>query len=299
MIGPGKALDPEKHFIVCAGVIGSPYGDLSPLTIDPDTGRRYGSNFPEATVRDTVRLHRALLEKLGVHRVAFAIGSSLGAMQVLEWAFLDDYVAGLVAIAVGGRNSAWNIAWSESQRHCIYADPKWNGGDYDPAQPPADGLAAARMVAMLSYRSAFSYKERFGRELTGKNDPLFQMESYLRYQGRKLVDRFDAGCYVSMTRQMNRHDVSAGRGAYEDVLKTICQPTLVVGITSDILYPLVEQEELAHHLPNASLDVIESDHGHDAFLIELAELNRRVVRWRTEVLEPRLVDGEVLRCDAA
>ncbi|HLE57257.1 MAG TPA: homoserine O-acetyltransferase [Rhodothermia bacterium] len=299
MLGPGRALDPEQHFIVCAAVIGSPYGDLSPLTEDPASGKRYGSRFPDVTVRDTVRLHRILLDRLGVGRVALAIGSSLGAMQVLEWAFYGDFVCGLVPIAVGGRHSAWSIGWSESQRHCIYADPKWMGGDYDLADPPASGLAAARMVAMLSYRSAHSYQERFGRNTTRSDDSVFEMESYLRYQGKKLVDRFDASCYVSMTKQMNRHDISRGRGEYEDVLREIKQPALVVGITSDILYPLAEQRELVEYLPNAVLEIIDSPHGHDSFLIELEELNRRVLQWRKQVLPEEYCNREALRWDAA
>lgn len=299
MLGTGRALDPDRHFIICAAIIGSPYGDLSPLTIDPATGERYGSRFPDVTVRDTVNLHRILLDALGVTEVAFAIGSSLGAMQVLEWAFYGDYVRGLVPIAVGGRHSAWSIAWSESQRQCIYADPKWCGGDYDRDDPPAAGLAAARMVAMISYRSAFSYQQRFGRRTTEEDDSVFEVESYLRYQGLKLVGRFDAGCYVSLTKQMNRHDVSRGRGDYPSVLAEIRQPALVVGITSDILYPLSEQRELVQHLPNAVLNVLDSPHGHDAFLIELEELNRRVLRWRENVLETGYRNEEALKWDAA
>jgi len=299
MLGPGKALDPERDFVICASVIASPYGDLSPLTKDPESGRRFGSRFPEATVRDTVRLHKALLDELGVKHVRLAIGSSLGAMQVLEWAFYGEFVEALVPIAVGGRSSAWNIGWSESQRHCIYADAKWKGGDYDLDDPPVDGLAAARMVAMLSYRSAFSYGKRFGRTRTDRDDPEFEMESYLRYQGRKLVDRFDASCYVAMTKQMNRHDVSAGRGDYEDVVRSIRQPTLLVGITSDILYPLSEQKELASYLPNARLEVIESPDGHDAFLIELEDLNRRVLKWRSELSHRDAKTEERVRWDAA
>lgn len=299
MLGPGRSLDPEEYFIICAAIIGSPYGDLSPLTVDRETGTRFGSRFPDVTVRDTVRLHRLLLEKLGVNRVVFAIGSSLGAMQVLEWSFYGEYVAGLVPIAVGGRHSAWSIGWSESQRHCIYADPKWKGGDYDLDDPPDAGLAAARMVAMLSYRSAHSYQERFGRKTADSDESMFEMESYLRYQGKKLVERFDAGCYVSLTKQMNRHDVSRGRGEYAKVLRSITQPALVVGITSDILYPLAEQRELAMHLPNAELEIVDSPHGHDAFLIELETLNQRVLKWRIDVLERHYDNTEAIKCDAA
>jgi homoserine O-acetyltransferase len=288
MLGAGRALDPTEDFVVCLNVPGSPYGSVSPLTENPATGRRYGSDFPAVTIRDTVRLHRRALEQLGVRRVACAIGGSMGGMHVLEWAFetTDDgapFVQTLVPIAVGGRHTAWQIGWGEAQRQAIYADPKWQGGAYPPDDPPTDGLSAARMMAMVSYRSQPSFDGRFGRdEMTDQDDRPFAVESYLRYQGGKLVDRFDANCYVALTKQMDTHDVVRGRGDYEDVLASIEQPALVVGIDSDVLYPLREQQELAEHLPRASLEVLEAPHGHDAFLIELAALNDHVVAWRAE-----------------
>ena len=289
LIGPGNALDTDVFFVLCMGVPGSPYGTASPLTIDPETGRPYGADFPRVTVRDTVALHRALLEKLDVRRVALAIGGSMGGMQALEWALYGDFVQAIAPIAVGGRHSAWCIGWSEAQRQAIYADPRWQGGRYKAARPPAAGLAAARMMAMVSYRSRTSFEGRFGRERmagaqNGQAAP-FTVESYLRYQGQKLVERFDPLCYVRLTELMDTHDVARGRGPYADVLAQVRQPALVVGIDTDVLYPLEEQEELARLLPNAELAVLASPHGHDAFLIELDQLNRLLQTWMSDHLE--------------
>ncbi len=280
LLGPGRALDPEKYFIVCANVLGSPYGSASPLTRNPETGECYGPAFPQVTIRDTVSAHRALLDHLGVRQVAFAIGGSMGAMQVLEWAFYGSFVRAIVPIAVGGRHSAWCIGWSEAQRQCIFADPKWRGGAYPPDDPPRTGLAAARMNAMVSYRSPRSFAQRFSRNRMNDGTDRYQVESYLQYHGQKLTSRFDANCYVHLTRQMDTHDVSRGRGRYQAVLERITQPALVVAIDSDVLYPPEEQEELARYLPHATLATLSSPHGHDAFLIEVEKLNDLVRSWQ-------------------
>ncbi len=277
LVGAGRALDTDRYFVICLNVLGSPYGSVSPVSENPDTGRPYGPDFPPVTIRDTVRAHRAALEAIGVRRVCFALGGSMGGMQALEWAFEGDFVDGIVPIAVGGRHSAWCIGFSEAQRQAIYADGRWNGGRY--AEPPREGLATARMIAMISYRSRTSFEHRFGRGVQDESDELFAVESYLRYQGEKLVNRFDANCYVELTRQMDTHDVARDRGAYEDVLAGIEQPTLVVGIDSDVLYPVEEQQELATLIPNARLEIISSPYGHDAFLIELDRLGRVLRSW--------------------
>jgi len=293
LLGPGRALDPTEDFIVSLNVPGSPYGSVSPLTPDPTTGQPYGPDFPAVTTRDTVALHRRTLEHLGVRRVACAIGGSMGGMHVLEWAFetTDEgqpYVRSIVPIAVGGRHSAWQIGWSETQRQAIYADPNWQEGQYSDDAPPIRGLAVARMMAIVSYRSRDSFEGRFGRGvMSEQDDEPFAVESYLRHQGNKLVDRFDANCYVRLTEQMDTHDVSRDRGDYRTVLASIEQPALVVGIDSDKLYPLAEQRELAEHLPHATLDVISAPHGHDSFLIELEALNDRVAAWRADQDVPR------------
>lgn len=287
LLGSGKALDTDRYFVVIANVIGSPYGTVSPITRNPATGKPYGGNFPDITIRDTVALHKQLLERLGVRQVAFAIGGSMGGMQVLEWAFYGDFVRGIVPLATSGRHSAWCIGLSETQRQAIYADPLWQGGHYDPENPPAQGLSVARMMAMVSYRSHGSFQTRFGRQPAPESsDASFSAESYLRYQGNKLVERFDANCYVSITKQMDTHDVARGRGEYAEVLGQLEQPALVIGVDSDVLYPLEEQEELAALLPNAELAVLQSPHGHDAFLIELETLNELVQSWRISTIDP-------------
>ncbi len=295
LLGPGKALDTDRYFVVAANVIGSPYGTVSPLTVNPDTGAPYGASFPQATIRDTVALHKLLLDHLGVNQLAMAIGGSMGGMQVLEWGYYGDYTRALVPVAVGGRHSAWCIAWSEAQRQAIYADPNWKGGHYEPGEEPRAGLAAARMMAMVSYRSMPSFQDRFSREqLTQPEGEIFSVESYLRYQGEKLVNRFDANCYVHLTRQMDSHDVSRGRGTYPEALAQLTQPTLVVGIESDVLYSLPEQEELTANIQQATLAYLPSVHGHDAFLIELDALNEIVLKWVQENLDTPLAGRGVL-----
>jgi homoserine O-acetyltransferase len=316
LLGSGRAFDPEDDFVICLNAPGSPYGSVSPITENPATGAPYGADFPRVTIRDTVRLHRRVLtERLGVRSVRLAAGGSMGGMQVLEWAFEEKengapLVQALAPVAVGGRHAPWQIGCSEAQRQAIYADPRWQDGRYAPGEGPTQGLAAARMMAMISYRSYDSYRERFGRDrmtpdpataaapstsdaappperqngeaaapLPTENAP-FAVESYLRHQGEKLIDRFDARCYVALTRQMDSHDVARGRGAYDEVLRSIEQPAFVVSIDSDALYPPAEQRELVDHLPNAQLDVLSSPHGHDAFLIETETLSKRLRDWR-------------------
>ncbi|MFL5261810.1 MAG: homoserine O-acetyltransferase, partial [Anaeromyxobacteraceae bacterium] len=248
MFGPGRALDPEKDFIVCSNILGSCYGTTGPTSPDPATGRAYLGDFPPVTVRDMVRAQRALTDALGVRRIRLVVGGSLGGMQVLEWALLyPELVEAIAPIATSARHSAWAIGLSEGQRQAIYADPRWRGGRYDLADPPAGGLAAARMMAMCMYRSKSSFDERFGRRVQGAD--VYAMESYLRYQGRQLVDRFDASTYVALTRAMDAHDVARGRGDFDAVLRGVRQPALVVSIDSDVLYLPDEQEEIARLLP--------------------------------------------------
>jgi homoserine O-acetyltransferase len=279
MFGPGRALDPEKDFVVCTNILGSCYGTTGPVEPDPATGAPWLGAFPAVTIRDMVRVQHALVSALGVRRVRMVVGGSLGGMQVLEWALLyPSLVESVVFVASTARHSAWCIGLSEAQRQAIYADPRWKGGRYDPEQPPSDGLAAARMMAMLSYRSQPSFEMRFGRR--AQTEDLFAIESYLRYQGKQLVDRFDAATYVTLTRAMDTHDVARGRGDFDDVLRSIKQPMLVVSIDSDVLYWPWEQREVAALAPNAHLAVMDSPHGHDAFLIDVDRLSDMVTDFR-------------------
>lgn len=290
-IGPGKALDTDKYYVVCANVIGSPYGTVSPISINPETGVAYRDTLPQASIRDTVRLHKRLLDALGVRKIAFVIGGSMGGMQALEWAYYgSDYVRGIVPIAVGGRHSSWCIAWSEAQRQAIYSDPNWKDGAYELSSPPQNGLAVARMMAMISYRSLGSFESRFGR---GRNRAgSFRAETWLHHHGDKIINRFDPACYVYLTRLMDTHDVARGRDEYGVTLKAIMQPTLAVGIRSDVLYLLEEQEDLCRYIPHSELAVMEGPHGHDTFLIDQDELNEMVLTWRQRHIDP-LIDSVV------
>ncbi len=285
MFGPGRALDPEKDFVVCSNILGSCYGTTGPTAIDPATGAPWLGTFPAITVRDMVRVQHALATALGVRRVRMVIGGSLGGMQALEWALLYPALVESVAfIASTARHSAWCIGLSEAQRQAIFADPRWRGGRYDLADPPSAGLAAARMMAMLSYRSQPSFEMRFARR--PQTEDLFAIESYLRYQGQQLVDRFDAATYVTLTRAMDTHDVSRGRGDFDDVLRSIRQPMLVVSIDSDVLYWPWEQREVASLAPHARLAVMDSPHGHDAFLIDVDRLSDMVMDFRGRRARP-------------
>ena len=231
----------------------------------------------------------------------------MGSMVALEWAATyPDYVTELVLIAGCGRHTDWAIGIGEAQRFSIMADAKFKGGSYDAADPPRAGLATSRMMAMLSYRAPASVDDRFSRGVQGDNGvtirkpsshsdlgvlshgnadasealPFFAVESYLQYQGKKFIQRFDANCYIQLTHTLDSHDVARDRGTYEEVLRKLKHRTLVVGITSDVLYPFHLQTELAETMPHAEMYAIDSPHGHDAFLIEIRELNRAIARFR-------------------
>ena len=284
LFGSEKAFNPERDFIVCSNILGSCYGTTGPTTINPITGNPYGVSFPKITIRDMVHLQAVLLEYLGVQSLRLVIGGSLGGMQALEWALLyPEKVKAIAPIAVSGRHSAWCIGLSEAQRQAIYADPNWQGGNYTLDAPPNQGLGVARMMAMSTYRSWDSLTSRFGREYDTSEQ--FTIVSYLQHQGQKLTERFDANTYITLTHAMDRHNVARDRTSadlsdYESILQSIQQPTLVVAIDSDILYPPVEQQELANLIPNAQLGWLKSTHGHDAFLIDIAALNELLISFQ-------------------
>ena len=268
LVGTGRLFDPERHFIVCQNVLGSCYGTTGPGSLDPETGRRRGSAFPVVGVADQVRLQRLVLDRLGVRRVRCAYGGSLGGMQALEWAAQDERVERVVAVGCGRRHEAWQIGWGEAQRQAIYADARWNGGDFDADDPPVAGLGAARAVAMLTYRTPALYAERFGRALQDEEgEPPFAIESYLRYQGRKLAARFDAGAYVRLTQAMDRFDLDA---------PAVACPALAVGISSDLLYPPADARALADALPAGRYAEMQTAFGHDAFLVDFDGIRRAV-----------------------
>lgn len=279
LIGDGLPLDPAHDFIVCSNIIGGCYGSTGPYTPVAE-GRRLGLDFPRITVRDMVRAQKLLLDSLGVKRLRLVIGPSLGGMQTLEWAASYPGIVDAIApIGVSGRHSAWCIGIGASQRAAIAADPDWRGGRYPDDRVPARGLAAARMMAMVTYRSWRNFEDRFER--MPEQHEGFDVESYLDYQGRKLVGRFDAASYYRLTEAMDSHDLGRGRGGdYREVLASISCPSLIVSVTSDVLYPPHEQQTLAAHLPAAEYRELDTPHGHDGFLIDLEPLADLITDFR-------------------
>ncbi|CAD5983300.1 Homoserine O-acetyltransferase [Planktothrix tepida] len=282
LLGTGQALNPDQDFIVCSNILGSCYGTTGPTSINPQTGQPYGPTFPNITIRDMVHLQAQLVAALGIRSLRLVIGGSLGGMQVLEWALLyPSKLRAIAVIAASGRHSAWCIGLSEAQRQAIYVDPNWQGGYYSPEKPPHQGLKVARMIAMTTYRSWPSFSERFGRQTQA--EAKFAIANYLNHQGDKLVERFDANTYITLTRSMDSHDVSRPEKTYEAVLQSISHPTLIIAIDSDVLYPVVEQEELAALIPQAKLVFLDSHHGHDAFLMDMDALNRLLLRFQADI----------------
>jgi len=277
MLGPGKPFDTDKYLVFCANLLGSCYGTTGPRDLNPETGKRWGLGFPEITVRDSVMLQlECIKEGLGATKIKTAIGGSLGGMQCVEFSLCGrDFVDSIVPMACGGRHHAWQIGISELQRQALVRDKNWNNGDYEEHSMPYDGLSVARQIAMVSYRTHHVYEKRFGRKKT--KPPQFDVESYLNYQGKKFLSRFDPLSYYILTKKMDTHDVADGReGSYEEILGSIRQPTLILGFDSDLLYPNVEQEELANLIPVSKIRIIESPEGHDGFLLEQAEVGHEI-----------------------
>ena len=382
--GPGRAFDISRFFVVCLNSLGSPYGSASPVTSKDGVpnGERYGPEFPLTTVRDDVRIHKLILDFLGVNQIACVVGGSMGGMLVLEYAYFGkDYVRTIAPIATSATHSAWGISWGEAQRQAIYSDPKYEDGYYSFEQPPTAGLGAARMSALLTYRSRDSFESRFGRNTPdlskkpninqGRNGPngahnehweihnhghirakgsrpvsrngsisrktespsqpvetftdpqfsgsttyevpvpvvsrqtnkptshYFSAQSYLRYQGNKFVTRFDANCYIAITRKLDTHDVSRGRTeSVKEALAQIEQPALVLGIESDGLFTIQDQQEIADGIPNAKLGKIDSPEGHDAFLLQFEQVNRYLLDFFREHL-PDLMERKGIELPGA
>ena len=289
LVAPGAVLDTERWFVVCANVLGGCRGTTGPASPDAD-GRRLGSRFPRVTVRDQVEVERRLADRLGVERFATVLGGSMGGMRALEWLVVHpERVGSALLLATCAASSADQIALQTLEIQAITGDPAWHGGDYAADAPPSHGLGLARRIAHYSYRSAYELGERFGRAAQLGEDPFvaapdvvggrFAVTSYLDHHADKLVRRFDAGSYVTLTDSMNTHDVGRGRGGVESVLAGVDVPVVVGGIDSDRLYPLAQQAELARGLPRADeLDIVESPYGHDGFLIESEAVGKLVAR---------------------
>ncbi len=272
-------IDLDKHFVICINHPGSCYGSVGPTTVNPKTGIKYRAEFPDLTIRDIVRLEQQLLNKLGIREIELIIGGSMGGMIALEFCLMDNRIKSACLMAMGKSHSAWAIGISQAQRMAIQADKNWNDGFYSDENPPLDGLAAARSMAMITYRAPQNYDQKFGRNWNIQKN-IFEVESYLNYQGEKLTNRFDANTYIKLSKAMDSHDVARGRGTAKTVLSRIEIPVLIIGIDSDILYPIQEQIELAELIPTATFREIKSKYGHDAFLIEFEQINNALKSFR-------------------
>ena len=274
LVGENCLINPENHFIVCANILGSCYGTTGPLEKNPHTGNPYFRSFPFITVRDMVQAHIKLANALGIHEVKLLIGGSLGGQQVLEWSIIEpERIKNQVLIATNAFHSPYGIAFNESQRLAVFADDTYhrdieNGG--------AAGLKAARSIALISYRTYGAYNETQKEDNFDKVQE-FKSAGYQNYQGEKLVNRFNAYAYVTLSRSMDSHNVGRNRGGAESALKNVKARTLVIGVSSDILFPVEEQKYLAQYIPGAVYNEIDSFYGHDGFLIETKKITASIL----------------------
>lgn len=279
LVGEGHIFNPEEHFIVCANMLGSCYGSTGPGSINPDTGERYQLDFPLVTIRDMVRMHQRLADHLGVEQIYMGIGGSMGGQQVVEWGIMEpDRFNHLCLLATNARHSPWGIAFNEAQRMAIEASLEAHS---ESPEAGRKGLEAARAIAMLSYRHYKTFM-RTQSETTDEKLDDFRASSYQRYQGSKLWHRFDVYAYLILSKAMDSHNVGRGRLGIEKALAKIKAKTLVVGIQSDVLFPIEEQMVLANHIPNAQIELLDSIYGHDGFLVEFETIADIIQRFLDE-----------------
>ena len=274
----GRFLDPNKYFIVCANILGSHYGTTSPLSINPTTGEKWYYDFPRITVRDMVTCHRLLAKHLGIDRVKLLIGSSIGGFQCMEWAVTEpDFMENLALIATTTNTEPWAAAFNESQRMAIRADDTW-GQLRDDAG--LDGMAVARSIALISYRGAPAYNAT-QQDRDNPTDAAFERRAhtYQQHQGEKLRRRFNAFSYYRMTEAVDSHNIGRGRGSVADALRQIKARTLVVAISSDILFPVEAHIPMRQYIPDVEYHLIESSFGHDGFLVEHEKLNNIITNF--------------------
>lgn len=289
VVGPGRAVDTNKYFVICSNYFGSCYGTTGPSSINPDTGKPYGLKFPIITVIDMVEIVKRLIDHLGICKIKAVMGGSLGGMQVLEWSVLyPDIIEKAIVIASAYKTSPQVIAFGEVGRNAIMADPDFNNGDYYQKKTPAHGLSIARMVAHITYLSKDSMESKFGRdiqneildtdELFSYFGPMFQVESYLRYQGKKFVLRFDANSYLYITKAMDMYDLTKNRGDINSTLSKVKCKMLVISFVSDWHFRPSESWEIVKAMMNQKKEIsyvnIDSPYGHDAFLIKNEEFEK-------------------------
>ena len=291
MVGPGKPIDPARHFIVSANVVGGCQGTTGPASAHPEDGLPWGSRFPYVTMRDMVAAELALTDHLGIDKWRLMAGPSMGGMRAIEWAVSHpDRVGAIAPVGSTAATTADQIAWSTSQVAAITADPRFRGGDYYDAEDgdgPHVGMGIARMIAHTTYRSESELAERFGRNYQGNGDPLgkggqFAVQSYLAHHARKLARRFDANTYIRLAQAIQSHDVGRDRGGVETALARFTNPALVVAVDSDRLYPLKNSQRLDAALSGSDgVKVVHSPVGHDGFLVESGQLNAFMADFET------------------
>ena len=290
-VGPGKAVDTDKYFVICSNVLGGCDGTTGPNSLRPGTGEPYGVDFPPVTIHDMVTVQAKLIEHFGIPRLFAVIGGSMGGMQALDWAVnLPERVRVCIPIATCAAHNAMQIAFNEIGRRAIITDPDWNDGNYSPDRRPKHGLAVARMVGHVTYLSEYAMTRKFGRTLHRKSDAaaddsaLFAIESYLHHQGESFVNRFDPNSYLCLTRALDQFDLF-GEGPAEEVLRQVQSHFLVISFASDWLYPPAQSRELVRYLKRARTSAtyinLETRYGHDSFLVENPEFSN-VVRHYLE-----------------
>ena len=297
VIGPGCGIDTDQYFVVCVNSLGGCQGSTGPSSLDPETGTPYGSRFPTVTTRDIVRCQAAVADHLGIDTWLAVVGGSMGGMQVLEWGVMfPERMRAIAPIATTLAASAQQVAWSAVGRTALALDPRFRGGDYYDAEPgdgPFAGLAIARSVAQITYRSAEVFDDRFARELVDPRSVFghwdrFQVESYLDYHGEKLVRRFDANSYLALNRTMDLHDLSRDRGSMESAIGRLAHlPAMTLSISSDVLYPTAQQAAIRDAIRAAGgrcdHHVIQSPDGHDGFLLAVRQVGSMLAGFLREV----------------
>jgi homoserine O-acetyltransferase len=287
LFGHHKLFDPEQDLIICPNILGSCYGSTGPLSVNPKTGQPYFHSFPAITVRDMAYAQKLLMDKLNIEKVDVLIGASLGGQQALELAYsMGKSIEKVVLISTNAQHSPWGIAFNESQRMAIKADPSWANNEADAG---LQGLKAARAIALLSYRSYQSYQIT---QLDKEEQPDgFRAASYQQYQGEKLALRFNAFSYWTLSKAMDSHHIGRGRGGIIHALGNIPSEVLVIGIVEDVLFPVEEQKTLARYIPSAQFCRLSSPFGHDGFLIETQKIKMCIQAW-IEGINPSYINGD-------
>lgn len=276
LVGEEKLFDSKKYFIVCANILASCYGTSGPLTVNPKTKQPCYSGFPQVTIRDMVSAHILLRKHLGIEKIRIAVGGSMGSYQVLEWAIMEpEVIECLIMLTSSAKESAWGIAIHTTQRLAIETDPTWKENT---PSAGATGLKTARAIGMLTYRNYKAFVDTQDDPDYQKTDN-FKASSYINYQGDKLVKRFNAQSYWLITKAMDSHNVGRNRGSVEKAVSSIRAKTLVIGISSDMLSPIAEQQFLSENIPNAKLTIIDSPFGHDGFLIEGEKIRNAIAAF--------------------